>query len=70
MTTIRQIINEQEELRKELTMLDKANLAWQEWANENNVHATNTTRETYVLMHDAFVDGYLSGFTKRFTEGE
>jgi hypothetical protein len=48
----------------------KACRAWVKWAIDNNIDPTNTTPETYMLMSDAFVDGYLSGFTKRFTEGE
>ena len=58
-----------EDMAEELTMLDKANLAWQEWAGHNNIDAMNTTRETYVLMHEAFTDGYLKGFVKRISEG-
>ena len=52
-----------------LTMLDKANNAWVKWATENNIDAVNTQPETYKLMAEAFVDGYLKGFTKRLTEG-
>jgi hypothetical protein len=48
----------------------KASRAWVKWAIDNNIDPTNTSPETYMLMSDAFVDGYLSGFTKRFTEGE
>lgn len=52
-----------------LTMLDKANLAWRRWAEDNNVAITTTEPQTYRLMSEAFVDGYLKGFTKRLTEG-
>lgn len=54
---------------EELTMLDKATTAWLEWAKTNNIDATNTQQETYHLMHEAFVDGYLKGFVKRISEG-
>ena len=52
-----------------LTMLDKARNAWIKWAEDNNVTMTNTQTETIELMEEAFVDGYLKGFTKRLTEG-
>lgn len=52
-----------------LTMLDKAHGAFHKWAEDNNVTMTNTQTETYKLMSEAFVDGYLKGFTKRLTEG-
>lgn len=52
-----------------LTMLDKARNAWIKWAEDNNIAITNTQPETYRLMSEAFVDGYLKGFTKRLTEG-
>ena len=54
---------------KNLTMLDKARNAWIKWAEDNNIAITNTQPETYRLMSEAFVDGYLKGFTKRLTEG-
>ncbi len=52
------------------TVMDRAEIEWYAWAKENNIDHTNTTPETYKLMAEAFMDGYLSGFTKRFTEGE
>lgn len=52
-----------------LTMLDKANNAWVKWAQDNNITSVNTSPETYKLMAEAFVDGYLKGFAKRLTEG-
>lgn len=52
-----------------LTMLDKANVAFYKWANDNNISLTNTQPETFKLMEEAFVDGYLKGFAKRLTEG-
>ena len=52
-----------------LTMLDKANNAWVKWAKDNNIDAVNTAPETYKLMSEAFIDGYLKGFAKRLTEG-
>lgn len=50
-----------------LTMLDKAHQAWWQWATDNQVTTTNTSPETYKLMCEAFIDGYLKGFTKRIT---
>jgi hypothetical protein len=55
---------------QEDSILDKAHRAWFEWARDNNFNTLNTQLETFKLMGNAFVDGYLSGFTKRFTEGE
>lgn len=64
-------MNEQtDNLSNNSTIMEKASAEWVKWADENNVHATNTTRETYALMCEAFVDGYTNGFVKRFTEGE
>lgn len=52
-----------------LTMLDKARNAWFKWATDNNITVSNTQLETFKLMEEAFVDGYLKGFAKRLTEG-
>lgn len=52
-----------------LTMLDKANLAFYKWSKDNDISLTNTQPETFKLMEEAFVDGYLKGFAKRLTEG-
>lgn len=54
---------------EELTMLDKARNEWRTWADANNITPTNTQSETYDLMHEAFIDGYLKGFVKRISEG-
>ena len=52
-----------------LTMLEKANVAFYKWSRDNDITLLNTQPETYRLMSEAFVDGYLKGFTKRLTEG-
>lgn len=52
------------------TIMEKATAEWFKWARENNIDTLNTTKETYDLMSEAFVDGYTNGFVKRFTEGE
>lgn len=52
------------------TIMTTAQMEWVDWATENKVTPTNTQPETYVLMQEAFIDGYVNGFTKRFTEGE
>ena len=51
------------------SIIRRAGWAWQKWADDNGITPTNTQPETYKLMSEAFIDGYLSGFTKRFTEG-
>jgi hypothetical protein len=65
------IMNEQtDNVSNNSTIMEKAGTEWRKWATENNISPTNTTPETYMLMQDAFVDGYTNGFVKRFTEGE
>jgi hypothetical protein len=49
------------------TIEARAHLAWYKWAKESNVDLNTADPETYELMKDAFIDGYLNGFTKRIT---
>ena len=51
------------------SIVQRASRAWFKWATDNNIAHANTDGETYKLMSEAFIDGYLNGFTKRFTEG-
>lgn len=54
----------------EYSIMHKAYQAWLKWAQDNDITPKNTQFETLKLMSEAFIDGYLNGFTKRFTEGE
>ncbi len=63
-------MNEQSDMvsvNSEDTIEARAHLAWYKWAKENNIDPNTADPETYELMKDAFVDGYLNGFTKRIT---
>lgn len=65
-------LNEQTDMvseNSEDSIMHKAGQAWLKWATDNNITATNTSPETYDLMQEAFIDGYINGFVKRFTEG-
>lgn len=66
---IKEGVDSMNDKTENLTMLDKAYHAWVKWANDNSINLTNTQQETYDLMQEAFVDGYLKGFAKRLTEG-
>jgi hypothetical protein len=49
------------------TIEARAHLAWYKWTKESNIDPNTADPETYELMKDAFIDGYLNGFTKRIT---
>lgn len=57
-------------MSNDATIMERASREWIEWADANDICPTNTTPETYTLMSGAFIDGYVNGFVKRFTEGE
>lgn len=54
---------------QEDSIMHKASRAWFKWSRDNDITPINTQHETLKLMEEAFIDGYLNGFTKRFTEG-
>ena len=63
-------MNEQSDMvsvNSEDTIEARAYIAWFKWAKESNIDPNTADPETYELMKDAFIDGYLNGFTKRIT---
>lgn len=63
-------MNEQSDMvsvNSEDTIEARAHLAWYKWTRESNIDPNTADPETYELMKDAFIDGYLNGFTKRIT---
>ena len=41
--------------------------AWYEWSRNNGITGSDIDMRKYELMREAFIDGYLNGFTKRIT---